>query len=287
MEASLNRRGYLYGFATVAFYCSFMLVTRYGASRSALAPIDLAFLRFLFAGLFFVVLAFIRRDRSALSVPWPKALALAFVMGPVYILLVAWGMIYGTASDAAVVINGSMVLASAGLSIWFLTASFRGRKALGLALLLLGLVLATNGNFGGGRGLSYALFAAGGVLWACYAVLVKLWQLDGWTAATLANVLPALTFVPVVAVLRWNTLTTYSPSLLLFHGVFQGVLIAGIAMVLFSRTVEHLGAPRASSLMPLVPCLTAVLSAFILGEAPAAAQIAGLGLVVGGIFASR
>lgn len=287
METRSIRSGYAYGLATVGFYVAFMLVTRYGASRQAVAPLDLALLRFFFAGLFFLVLAWWRADRTALSVPWPKSLVLALVMGPLYILLVAWGMVYGTAGDAAVVINGAMVLSSALLSVGFLGARYGGWKAVGLLLLLAGLVLATNGGFGGSRGLGYAFFAAGGFLWACYAVAVKAWKLDSWTAATVTNVVPALTFVPVALALRWHTLATYPPTTLLFHGVFQGVLIAGIAMVLFNRTVEYLGAPRASSLMPLVPCLTAIFSGFLLGEPPAAAQVAGLGLVVGGIFASR
>lgn len=281
------RRGYASGLATVGFYVAFMLVTRYGASRESVAPLDLAVLRFFFAGLFFLLLAVLRRDRTALAVPWPRALFLAGVMGPLYILLVAWGMVYGTASDAAVVINGAMVLTSAVLSTVFLGARFRGVKLLGLFLLLAGLVLATNGAFGGSRGIGYLLFATGGVLWASYAVAVKRWKLDGWTAATVANVLPALVFVPVAAFLRFEALRHYPLSTLLFHGIFQGVLIAGVAMVLFSRSVELLGAPRASSLMPLVPCLTAVLSGVVLGEPPALAQILGLGLVVGGIFASR
>lgn len=287
MNTAEVRRGYMYGFATVGFYVAFMLITRYGSSRSALAPIDLAFLRFSFAGVFFVALAFARRDKGAFSVPWPKALALAFFMGPVYILLIGWGMIYGTASDAAVVINGAMILASALLSALFLDAHYGRMRILGLLLLVAGLALATNGDFGQGRGLGYALFGAGGVLWACYAVCAKAWKLDVWASATVTNVLPALTFVPVVAVLRWDQLTTYPLSVILFHGLFQGFLIAGVALIFFTRTVESLGAPRASSLMPLVPCLTAVLSGFVLGEAPAVAQWVGLALVVLGIIASR
>ena len=172
METRNIRSGYFYGLVTVGFYVAFMLVTRYGASRQAVAPMDLALLRFFFAGVFFLVLARVRRDRSAFALPWPRALFLACVMGPLYILLVAWGMVYGTAGDAAVVINGAMVLSSAILSFFFLGARFGGVKLLGLLLLLAGLLLATNGGFGGSRGVGYALFAAGGLLWACYAVAV-------------------------------------------------------------------------------------------------------------------
>ncbi len=275
-----------YGLAAVAAYTAFMILTREVVVSGRLEAVDLVAVRFLFAGLFFLALR--RVPGATLSnscIDWRKALALALMLGPPYVLLVSSGLTLSPARDAATFINGSMVLSSAAFAFLILRERFSAIKLLGLGILASGLALsggvfAANWNLSPGLG----LFILGGVLWAAYGVLLKKWNLSGFQAAEVTSILPLVTFVPIVLVLRWDRWIAYDLSTIVWNGLFQGVLVAGLALIAFSKSVEILGPSRSSLLMPLVPIFTLVAGALILKESPELHETGGTLLVVLGIL---
>lgn len=89
-------------------------------------------------------------------------------------------------------------------------------------------------------------------------------------------VLSALLYWPLYMLVLPSTLATADPAEIVLQGLFQGVLVVVIAMILFARAVAELGPVRLSLFMAMVPGLAVLVSVPLLGETPGAWPMAGL-----------
>jgi len=69
--------------------------------------------------------------------------------------------------------------------------------------------------------------------------------------------------------------------------LYSGIVAGGLANVVLFRAIALLGPSRIANLQFLVPALTIVLAAFLLGEPVLAVQAAGFGVIVAGIVVAR
>jgi drug/metabolite transporter (DMT)-like permease len=67
---------------------------------------------------------------------------------------------------------------------------------------------------------------------------------------------------------------------------YQGILISGVAIVTFNRSVEQLGAAAATSIIALLPAVASGLAILVLGEIPTAAEAAAVLAIVAGALPS-
>lgn len=131
-------------------------------------------------------------------------------------------------------------------------------------------------------GVLYALTAAG--LWAVYIVLGSRVArtgtgIDGLAAGMVAG---ALILAPFTAGPAWPALTR--PALLAAClGV--GVLSSVVPYVLDQLVLTRTGPGRFALLLCLLPATAAVVGAVVLGQVPAVAEAAGIGLVVAAVAA--
>jgi drug/metabolite transporter, DME family len=65
---------------------------------------------------------------------------------------------------------------------------------------------------------------------------------------------------------------------------YIGVVTCGVAYLLFSHALRHLGGPTAVTLALAEPVVAFTLAVVLLGERPALAAFAGLVLVLGGLL---
>ena len=68
------------------------------------------------------------------------------------------------------------------------------------------------------------------------------------------------------------------------QALYQGVLVGAVALFLYTEAVAILGAARAALFLPLVPVVTALSSAALLGEQASGLEIAGMALAVTGML---
>lgn len=89
--------------------------------------------------------------------------------------------------------------------------------------------------------------------------------------------------IPAMAAQDWS-----QPNLLAWVGlVASGVLAVGLAYVIWYYGVEHLGSSRTAVFSNGVPVVALLFAWLALGETPGVLQIAGAGLILGGVTLTR
>jgi drug/metabolite transporter (DMT)-like permease len=190
-----------------------------------------------------------------------------------------------------VIITGGTPFVSTVLAwIWLGTRPSTARLV-GIALIMMGLLLVSGSGLdaaGGARvWLGDLTFVVPAVMWGCFTVLTRQWQIEPARGTAVVWVL-ALVYVPVYLLVFGPRALEAPPHELVIQGVYQGLGVAIGALMLYAFAIRVLGASLASLFMPLVPVFGVLLAIPVLGEIPSAAQVAGLvGVSVGMALASR
>jgi drug/metabolite transporter (DMT)-like permease len=93
----------------------------------------------------------------------------------------------------------------------------------------------------------------------------------------------SLAYLPFYFALSGSSLLQAPRGEVVFQAVYQGIGVAIVALVLFSRAIGVLGVSSASLFMPLVPVFGVLLGVPVLGEVPAPIQLLGMAGVTVGI----
>jgi len=271
--------GLVCGLSAAFIWGTWPVVTSIGVNADALTPFQIVLLRFAVAGPLLLPFAF--RGRPGLK-EWGQAFVMMLGAGFTYSLVVSSAFEHAPAGHGGVIIPGTMLVTSLILAhIWFGEKITRTR-ALGAGAILIGLIcLASGGMTPSLKG--DLLFMAGGLLWAGYTFFVRQWPTDGLVIAARVSLL-SLLLVAIGCVFGFaEDITSVSPATLLTQGLWQGVVSAILALVLFNKAVGYLGTSRAATLNALIPVVAVILSFLVLGEEPTLVELLGLVAIIGGI----
>lgn len=277
-----DRSGYLFILGSVLIWSGWMVTTRFLA-RGALSPYDITALRFGIAGGLLLPIVW-RKGLRIGPHGYASSLAMTAFLGAPYILVVSTGMRFAPAAHGASIINGFMVLFSVLLGGWWLKEPFPPRKRLGTAVLLAGMACVVYSRIDGQANIGHLFFAVGGTMWAFYGVLLRRWGIASLHSTAVVSVLSAVFFLPVYLLFLPSRIPEAPWSLLLFHGVYQGLLTSILALYFYGRAIHLLGATTTSAFVPLVPILTLLIGIPGLGEVPSAVEVLGVILVFVGLF---
>jgi drug/metabolite transporter (DMT)-like permease len=283
-EAGQYLRGALYGLGAVSIWSGWIVIARLGL-RTSLTPWDIAALRFGVAGI--LLLPYVFRQGLALERlgGWGLAAIVLGGAGPVF--LANWGLMFAPAAHAGALFAGVMPLMVALLAALILKEVFTTRKKIGFAFILPGVVAiacGSGGEIGSPQNIGHGLFLAAGLSWACYTVAMRRARLDGLHAAAISAVGSMILYLPIFVVLPGSTLATAPWSDVALQAVVQGVFTAIVSLLLYGRAVSILGASSGAAFASLCPAMTALLAIPILGEWPAAADWAAIGLISVGVY---
>lgn len=163
----------------------------------------------------------------------PKHIALAILGGLVYAVLAFQGFALAPATQAAVVLPGSMPFFAA---LWaYLILGEKPKRLLGYAsilggiALLLGLLSVDSGTVL----LGDLCFLGASAAWTAYSALLKRWQIPPLLGTQAVGVLTAFVFVPVWLIALPSGLAQASWATIGLQALYQGVLAAVIQMILF------------------------------------------------------
>ncbi|MHB1091422.1 EamA family transporter [Thiobacillus sp.] len=92
-------------------------------------------------------------------------------------------------------------------------------------------------------------------------------------------VISMVCYTPVYLLFLPKAITTVPLAFVLWQGVYQGILAASIAGLLFAYAIHNIGPQRATLMLALVPGISAVAAVPLLGESLDAVTIAGVLLV--------
>jgi len=277
--------GLIWAALTVAIFSGWFVVTRFSVTRE-LRLWDVTALRY---GIGAIVLApsLLLRGRRLPAVRWREGLLYAFLWGVPFVLLVALGLQQTSAAQAAAVAPTLMPV-FAGLLAWsFLKEKPNQVRLWGYASIVAGLacMLAFGGTASGAPGPSgiVALVCAAS-MWAIYTVLFRRSSLSAVQSAALICVWSALVFIPVYLLCGLSRLALASWPEIALQAFYQGILMSGVALVSFNRSVALLGPSAATALIALIPVSALLLGIPVLGELPSIAECIAMAAVVAGVF---
>ncbi|MGF7151773.1 drug/metabolite transporter (DMT)-like permease [Sphingomonas zeicaulis] len=284
---SEQQRGYAFGGLAALIWGGFLAMSARGV-EAGLDAADLALLRYETAGLLLLPWLMRHHRRVTAKIGWGRAIVLALLAGPPFMLVGTSGFEFAPLAHSAVLQLGTVTLMGIVLAA-IVTAERPGRaRLIGLAIVVAGLAIAAGPDPLRGGSQAWKgdlLFVAAGLMWALFTVLQRHWQVEAMAATALVAVLSALVYAPTYLAIRGPaTLAAAAPAMLITQAIFLGLFAGVIALFAFGRAVQHLGAGRASLFPALAPAVAILLGVPLTGEIPSIAQLAGLLVLTGGLM---
>jgi drug/metabolite transporter (DMT)-like permease len=126
-------------------------------------------------------------------------------------------------------------------------------------------------------------FIGVGLIWGCYPLLIQHWKVDALKATAIVSVL-SLLYLPVYAALFFRGFDVAPWWVILLHAFNQGILNLIVGLWLWSWATRVLGPAVVGRFPPTIPVIGTLMAIPVLGEIPSGLQIAGIALIIMGLF---
>ncbi|TCL76213.1 DMT family transporter [Rhizobium sp. BK251] len=276
--------GYAGAAVTVLIWATWILATRHSAA-TALGTIDIGLIRY---GVPALVLAPVWWRTGLLPRGVPPHLLLIMVAGAgaVFFQLTTSALHATAAGPAAILLGGSMPLATALIGVLVFHERLDRTRWLGLAAIVVGiatLLICSLSN----SGISWTgvtLLPLGAVLWASYTHAFRRSGLSAIQASALIAIWSFLIHLWLAAIFGTSLMTAPLPELGL-QVLSQGLLSGLAATIAYGIAVQALGGTQAAAFTAITPALATLGGGLLLGETVgvaefAAAAITGLGVAL-------
>ena len=272
------------GVGAAVFWAAGFAAARHGIT-AGLSPFDIAFHRFVWAGVVFLPSVLGGGLRLLGGVGWGRGLALAMTGGPGQAVVSAAGFLVVPLGHGGVIQPAFATLAGILFAAAVLKESLPAVRILGAAAIVAGVAAIGSEaltTIGGNGILGDLSFALAGVLFATFAMLLRLWRLAPMRATAVVSSLTLL-YVPIhAAAFGFDRMIAAGGIENVIQAIVQGVFAGPMAIYLFARCVMLLGASRAAVFPALVPAVALALGFTVLSEQPSIMQLAGLAIVLVG-----
>ncbi|CAB3707145.1 DMT family transporter [Achromobacter pestifer] len=277
--------GMLWACLTIAIFSGWFVVTRFSVTRE-LSLWDVTALRY---GIGAIILApaLFRTNKPLPAAQWREGFLYAVLWGAPFVLLVALGLKLTSAAQAASAVPTLMPVC-AGMMAWLFLKERPSRiRGLGYLAIVAGLTCmllfgTTASSAPSAKGVIALLSAS--AMWSGYTLLFRRSRLTAIQSAALICFWSAVIFVPLYVLFGLSRLALASWQEIALQAFYQGILMSGVAIFSFNRSVTILGPSAATSLVALVPVAALLLGIPVLGEIPSVAECAAMGAVVIGVF---
>lgn len=268
----LRLRGIVAACLVVLIWSGWIVSSRWGLT-SNIAAIDLTWLRFTTAAIITLPLVVKYNWRK---LPVGKALVVAFGCGFPYVWFAYLGLQYTPSANASVLINGLLPVVTSLIAL-----SFLGGKFTKPLLFLIVVVSLSNIIIAGAEaefsfryiaGICFLLTAT--VIISVYMSVVKTWNISIGDIMVWVPIINAIFIAPFWLVYSdgISAIQKIPTGELLFHVVYQGLIVSVIALFLFSFSIKTIGALSSSIFMAFVPTTTALLAFVVISERPSPSQ---------------
>jgi drug/metabolite transporter (DMT)-like permease len=277
------KAGMFFGGAAALIWGAWPVITALGVDAN-LSAYQLVLLRVFIAGPLLLPWA-LRGTHSKKE--WGKVIILTLVAGAPYSFVVSSGFQYTTATHAGVIIPGTIMLASLIASHFFLRDKLNRFRAIGSVGIILGLWLLASGT-PQGEGMENSLtgdllFFAGGLMWAAYTLLLRVWPMDPIVVTARVAFMSLLCMILLAPWLPGTDFSDVPTSTLWTQGLWQGMISSVVAIVLFNRGVALMGPARAGVTNAVIPVVSTILAFVVLSEEPTPVEALGLLSILAGI----
>lgn len=255
-------------------------------------PLTTMFIRLGFSSvILFVALKIMRKNEKVLSKDYRKFVLLGLFSPFLYFLGESFGLKLVTPTIAAVII-GTIPVFTPIAGALFLKERLSVFNIVGFMISFVGIILMVLE-----KDLSFSASPLGIALlfFAVLAALVnsvllkKMTQnYSSLTILTYQNIVGALFFLPLFLIFEFKDFMQVKPTTELIVSLAQlTVFASSMAFLFFTTSVRHLGISRTAVFTNLIPIFTAFFSFLILGEEINAAKMAGIAIVIAGVFMAQ
>jgi drug/metabolite transporter (DMT)-like permease len=271
---------------TAAIYGSNFVISRH-AILNGLTPHDLLALRFGVAGLILLPIFGLKGWKDCAGVGWGRGLLLAAMSGFPMSYLMMTGLTMAPAAHGASIGPGTVTVIGIVGGVLFLGGRLTPPLVLGVAIVLAGLAaLALAGT--SATHMPNVLwgdlcFLGVGLLWGFYPLLLTIWRIDGLKATAIVSVVSML-YLPVYFLFFFRGFDVAPAWVLVAQGLNQGLLNVVVGLWIWAWAAKVIGVGVAGRFPPMIPVIGATLGIPVLGEVPGPLQLAGIGLIVMGLF---
>lgn len=281
--------GLAVGLLAASIGALYTVYARWGIAHGLSAP-DLTALRFGVAGIVMlpILIATLNTKRSALIEQWRIWLAVSLLAGTPFGLLMFGALQFAPPSHAAVFPFSAMSVMGMLMGAWLLGDPISRRKALGITVVLVGLVLVSGievSTFTSRALFGDLLFIAAGTLWSGFGVLLRKHRLEPLLATSVIAFSALITYVPCYL---WITeakgLIAASSQVFWTEALVQGLIAGTGTLFTYAKMVYILGPSRAAVFPALAPGLAALMAWPILGHVPSTFEVLGLLIVMAGLI---
>lgn len=256
------------------------------------SPVTTVFLRLLISSAFlFLIVFFLGKKERIKKEDWKLFLLSALFNPFIYFLGESYGLKLTSSSISAVMIATIPLFAPIG-AYYFLHEKLTKLNFIGLFLSFGGIVIIlASRDFALNASPWGILFLFSAVISAIiYAILLKKLS-DKYSAffiVAVQNIIGALFFSPYVLIFDFqNFISVELNTELVFSLIALAVLCSSLAFVFFTISTRQIGVSRTNVFANLIPVFTAIFSYFILAEHFGFQKIAGMMLVIFGVFLSQ
>jgi drug/metabolite transporter (DMT)-like permease len=235
-----------------------------------------------------VLLPFLWRARSQFTGGlWLRLAGIAAINSAVPFVLFAWAAERAPAGIGAIT-NAMAVPFTAMVAFLFFAEQIGVRRAWGLVLGFVGVIVLASGRTGGGTTVWPAALA-GATAALCYGIggnLLKRY-LAGIPASAIASAtsICASALVAPLAIATWPQQAI--PMVSWISAILLGVVCTGLAYVLYYRLIHRIGAPRAATVTYIIPLFGVVWAWLLLGEALTPSMAVAGALILSGVALSQ
>jgi drug/metabolite transporter (DMT)-like permease len=247
---------------------------------------DLLALRFGIAGLLLLPGFIAGGVKSCNGLGWGRGVLLAVMSGFPMSYLLLTGVTYAPAAHGATIGPGLVTVISIIGSVALFGAIITRQLVVGIVAVLLGLAcLGIAGTTHTNPSILFGdlCFVGVGLIWGMYPLLVQLWRLDPLKATSVVAVL-SMAYLPFYALFFFRGFDIAPWWVIVLHGINQGVLNVILGLWLWSVAARRMGPAVAGRFPPTIPIIGTLLAIPVLGEIPSGLQVAGIGLIIAGLF---
>jgi drug/metabolite transporter (DMT)-like permease len=208
-----------------------------------------------------------------------------------YFIGESYGLTYISSTVAAVIVATIPLISP--VAAWFFYREKVGwMNAIGLLFSFLGVGLVVlNGSFqfdASPLGVSLEFLAVFSAI--SYSIVLRnlVGRYNTFTIIAYQNFIGVILFLPIWLIFEFNDFVARPFHPQAFRAiVFLAVFASTLAFVFFTQSIRQLGVNRSNTFINLIPVFVAILSFFILNESLGIQQIAGIVIVVAGLFLAQ
>ncbi len=281
MKADNTNLGYLFAFLTVTLWSGWAIVTRLGAVGS-LSVFDIAFLRFLSAGLLMSPVAW-RYRKLIHRKNFREIATMMFGAGIGYFVVMGIGFKLAPAGHS-IITPCSMTLMVALGSYYLFGEKFSRARIAGYILIVAGvsykLIFLSEGNL-----MADIYFLGGAVCWAVYTLFTKKnANLPPIAVAAFVQVGSGILVIIPYIIYQYNTPHSLPVQDSIIQAIYQGFFTSIVSLIFYNKAISYIGASKTASFAALLPVMVTIGAIPILSEYPTTYDIVFVCFMSAGVF---